>query len=375
MKRINLRIADLRKRKNITQQELADVLGISFQTISKWENSNGMPDITLLPAIAEYFNVSVDQLLGVQPLEDEVYISKGANTSAYWNERLEYLIKCRKNYWNQDYLEFLIQKVWRITEPVNVLDCACGFGFMGLLLMPLLPEGSTYTGIDFSEELLAQGRKYFEEKKVKGTLLCQDVYTYDVKEKFDIVLEQNALRHLNNPQMFLQKMISFGKEKALIISMCVNREFECDGLYVEGMDYAQLCEHEALETDWKTEKEMQGRDYAIAMKTAHLMEKLGLQEIDIRMNDKVEFVSPLLPDYEERKQNFLSFNGWDRDKTEDELEQIIAQFMSHKVNRKDAEKFCRRNQSIAGYFQENSQASYTYTKGQMITYGIKKAGS
>ena len=57
MKTINLRIAELRKKKNITQQELADVLGMSFQTVSKWENGNGMPDITLLPILAEYFNI------------------------------------------------------------------------------------------------------------------------------------------------------------------------------------------------------------------------------------------------------------------------------------------------------------------------------
>lgn len=371
MKTINLRIADLRKRKNITQQELADVLGMSFQTISKWENSNGMPDISMLPMLAEYFNVSVDQLLGLTPLPDEVYISKGTNTSDYWNDKLDYLIKCRKNYWNQDYLEFLIQKVWKITKPVNVLDCACGFGFMGLLLMPLLPEGSTYTGIDFSEKLLAQGKKFFEEQNIKGKLICQDVYTYEPREKFDIVLEQNALRHLNNPEKFLQKMISFGKEDALIISMCVNREFECDGLYVEGMDYAYLCEHEALKTDWETEKEMQGRDYAIAMKTAPLMEKLGLRDVDARMNDCVEFVSPQLPDYAERRENFLSYNGWDKNMDEEEQERIIVQFVSHKVSRKDAESFCKRNQNITDFFKRYPVASYVYTKGQMITYAWK----
>lgn len=38
MKKINLRIAELRHKKKITQQELADMVGVSFQTISKWEN-------------------------------------------------------------------------------------------------------------------------------------------------------------------------------------------------------------------------------------------------------------------------------------------------------------------------------------------------
>ena len=49
MKKINLRISELRHKKKITQQELADVVGVSFQTISKWENGSVMPDITYLP--------------------------------------------------------------------------------------------------------------------------------------------------------------------------------------------------------------------------------------------------------------------------------------------------------------------------------------
>ena len=65
MKKIQLRLADLRKQKKLTQQELADAIGVSFQTISKWETAASMPDITLLPPLAEYFHVSTDYLLGV----------------------------------------------------------------------------------------------------------------------------------------------------------------------------------------------------------------------------------------------------------------------------------------------------------------------
>ena len=47
MKKINLRIAELRHKKKITQQELADIVGVSFQTISKWENGGAMPDMSM----------------------------------------------------------------------------------------------------------------------------------------------------------------------------------------------------------------------------------------------------------------------------------------------------------------------------------------
>ena len=76
MKKINLRISELRHKKKITQHELADVVGVSFQTISKWENGSVMPDITYLPMLAEYFEVSVDQLIGIVPLSEETYSAR-----------------------------------------------------------------------------------------------------------------------------------------------------------------------------------------------------------------------------------------------------------------------------------------------------------
>ena len=55
----------LRREKNITQDQLADILGVSYQSVSRWETGLCYPDIELLPTISDFFGVSVDKLIGV----------------------------------------------------------------------------------------------------------------------------------------------------------------------------------------------------------------------------------------------------------------------------------------------------------------------
>lgn len=66
----------LRKSKELTQEALADFLGMSFQAISKWERGDTYPDITMLPVISSFFNVSVDSLLGIDMIEKEKRINE-----------------------------------------------------------------------------------------------------------------------------------------------------------------------------------------------------------------------------------------------------------------------------------------------------------
>lgn len=60
-------IKENRKRRGMTQEELAGYLGVSAPAVNKWERGLSYPDITLLPIIAAYFNLSVDELLGYEP--------------------------------------------------------------------------------------------------------------------------------------------------------------------------------------------------------------------------------------------------------------------------------------------------------------------
>jgi len=96
MTKIKLKISELRKSKGIGQWDLAEALGVSVQSVSKWETGATMPDIALLPEIAEYFNVSVDELLGLKPLPRQDYMPRNTDNRDNWNGKTDKLYKNRK---------------------------------------------------------------------------------------------------------------------------------------------------------------------------------------------------------------------------------------------------------------------------------------
>ncbi|MBN7772339.1 helix-turn-helix domain-containing protein [Clostridium aminobutyricum] len=69
MKEINIakKLIEKRKEKGITQDELASYIGVSKASVSKWETGHSYPDITFLPQLAAYFNISIDELIGYLP--------------------------------------------------------------------------------------------------------------------------------------------------------------------------------------------------------------------------------------------------------------------------------------------------------------------
>lgn len=71
MNSIGENIAVLRKAKGMTQEVLALAIGVSAQSVSKWENDINMPDVAILPIIADVFGVSIDTLFGRRSLTDQ----------------------------------------------------------------------------------------------------------------------------------------------------------------------------------------------------------------------------------------------------------------------------------------------------------------
>ena len=67
--RIGKLILKLRKEKQMTQSGLADVLGVSDKAVSKWERGQGIPDVSLLVALSEFFRINIDDILAGETAE------------------------------------------------------------------------------------------------------------------------------------------------------------------------------------------------------------------------------------------------------------------------------------------------------------------
>ena len=75
------KIAEKRRVRGMTQEEVTEKLGVTSQAVSKWENKVSLPDITLLPAIADLFETTIDALMSRE--RSEVVLCAGKDAQAH----------------------------------------------------------------------------------------------------------------------------------------------------------------------------------------------------------------------------------------------------------------------------------------------------
>jgi len=113
---IGKKIAQLRKEKNLTQMELADIMGVSYQAVSNWERGNSMPDISKLTELTVTLGVSIDELLdNEKPVKLVKHILEGTEDSYIFNDNVTTssvveIAPILKPEQTQDILESIIKK-------------------------------------------------------------------------------------------------------------------------------------------------------------------------------------------------------------------------------------------------------------------------
>ena len=273
-----------------------------------------------------------------------------------WNEKLDFLKAIRTGWCNTDYIEFLVEKVWKINKPVNILDFGCGFGYVGLLLLPMLPKGSTYTGIDFSEILLTEAENIFDGSGYSTRFIKANLSEYRPVEMYDIVISQAVLRHIPGAKDILEKMIQSVVKDGLVVCMEGDLEIEKAGQYFEGFDYTELDIPRLHRKMFKKELTDGGRDYRFGIKIPVLMQQLGLRDVGVRMNDCVKFINPF----------------GDKDEHEKQYDALIKTFIQKGLSKEEAEKFIDGQIKISNYAREYKHSAFIIQAPCiLISYGRK----
>ncbi len=177
-------IAKLRRDKRITQEQLAEFMGVTKASVSKWETKQSMPDVALLPQIASYFDVTIDVLLGYEPrlsIEQiqKIYIDF---TKAFAKEEFEVVMNKSRE---------LVKKYYSCYEFLVQMVCLWMNHFM-------LPGGN------HSIDILEEARNLCEHilKDCKDISVCNDVAL--LQASIDLQLGNataviEALEEINDP--------------------------------------------------------------------------------------------------------------------------------------------------------------------------------
>ena len=273
---MKLFIKELREQQNMTQKELADKLQVSFQTVSKWENGVNLPDITHIPKLAEIFDVSTDVVLGLEPIEKNAGLRK-FDSAQYWNNSRELTKIWKQLYWNDDYFEFLVKNVWKWNNPVEILDFGCGYGYLGMKFLPLLPRGSSYTGLELDEGQIAEAKGYFAQTPYSHKFIKENIYDYIPDKKYDLVVGLFLVSYFQSPEILIEKMRQSLKPGGMLLLIDANYLVEQSG-YFSGLEKEEngvKCPDFA--PVWEYEMAHHERDYRMGTKLPYLLKKIGLK--------------------------------------------------------------------------------------------------
>ena len=164
-------IRRLRRDRDMTQEQLADALAVSFQAVSRWENGSTYPDLELIPAIAEFFSVSTDELLGVPEAEK--------------NRQAEALVMRYADIMNSEYPAADAQKKVELRAGLAEIVKSLRRDFSGTEAAAAL--FTSLGEVEMQEPILSEYRLLAE------TILAKDPNNYDVILGFSQIEEDGRI--------------------------------------------------------------------------------------------------------------------------------------------------------------------------------------
>ena len=313
------KIKQLRHRSGLTQEQLAAKLGISAQSISKWENSVAMPDISLLPMIAGEFGVSIDELFDLTTEQKLYRIEKRIETD---DEISEEKFK--------EYEEFLLLQLSENTNRVKILSLLAHlyhhrmesdarrvskYAREAIMLKPEVKdcqwllhmaegERAWDWNVDNSASLIDFYKKVIENDKIEPPTplpyyyllddLIADKRTEEARKYLEILKNIPAHREFLVPIYEANiALAEFDEETADKIMTCGLERFSNDSAFIFEIAqyYARKCDYlkaiEYFEKSWELEENKKPRYTDALFSIAIIYQILGDKENAVHTYDRI----------------------------------------------------------------------------------------
>lgn len=175
-------ISIYRKEKGLTQEALAQKLGLTYQAVSKWENAQTMPDLSLLPALSQVLEVSIDKLLGYayQDKKITIYEEEYKTPEYYWG--LEPSRMC-----------YRVLELLPPTKHLRLLDIGCGEGKDAVFFAR---NGYDVTALDISDAGLDKTKRLADMIGVPIKVLKADILDFRLDSNYDILFSSGVLHYI-----------------------------------------------------------------------------------------------------------------------------------------------------------------------------------
>ena len=295
MNNIGQRIKELRKKNDLTQEKLADLLGVTYQSVSKWECGTTMPDLAMIVPLARVLHVSTDELLGMKPVEQD-------ERKAYFDS--EYF-----QFWKKDHeedLEIARQAVAEYPGDYRYLYwLASDEWYVGYSIK--------YIGTDTEKELVESSIRHYEmvlencdDTEIRNHTLCGLVYAYKCTYRYEEA-KKYAMMYPEEPESCRDNMLLQclqGKEQ----------EMQCKKIIRKYL--IKLC-HAFCELRWKSNSP---EEDAAAMDAQEAVIKAVITDGNYQ-----HFALPLGEIYETRAKMAMHAEKYD------EAVQALAAAMKHAV--------------------------------------------
>lgn len=179
---IGKNIYALRKKNGLTQEELAERVNVTFQAVSKWENGHSLPDISVLPLLANVLNCNIDSLLGYAAQQRRI---------TYYEERY----RTDEYYWGikPSDMCFEVMKLKPLIKPLSVLDIGCGEGKDAVFFAR---NGYNVTAFDITESGLEKAKRLADGCGVNVNLFRANVLDFRLDNDFDIIFCSGVLNYI-----------------------------------------------------------------------------------------------------------------------------------------------------------------------------------